>query len=507
MKAQIAKILNWKAHRNFELGALQPQVVYAKLENEILQVLRQGQFWQQRGQALDSLANFPITDYETYRSALDQAFVGTRSPLTGETIDFWCKSSGSSAAPKLFPMTKTYRAQLLRITGALSFNVGCKLGWAMNKPLIFFPATGSGQRSPAGIEVGFISRYMFLKLPRFIRNSYAIPAELFESDELLEKWGPLYALATDVSCYLATVPNLIALFCEKIETRKEELLGYLSGEIAWPAGLPKRKVSQRRLQEIRRALSKAPFSMIELWPSLRLLVSWKGSTAGLQIPRVERFSQGQIFFSDAVYSATEGWMTVPTLTETEPGAPLHLGSTFVEFCPEGVPPEPHLLLKPWELEIGKNYEVFLSQGMGFVRYRLLDVVRVNGFYKQSPVLEFLYKAGNMVSLGQTRFSEINILEALKQSQFRHDPEWTIAPAKDGSGLIFHTTEIPNDLLSRVQHLDSCLAQINPEIEDDYVHGLLQRMTVNHLPFAHAFWVAARHGQGKPRILCKTPLES
>lgn len=505
MKSLIARLLNRKAYRHFEFGTQHPEQAYRQLENEILGLVRQGSFWPARQKQMNSINDFPITDYETYRSVLSKAFQESISPLTGEKIDFWCTSSGSSAEPKLFPMTETFRQQLLRISGALSYFVARRLGRNMNYPLIFFPGTGTGQKSPAGVEIGFISRYMFLKLPSFIRNSYAIPAELFENDLLLSEWGPLYGMAKDISSMLAILPAIIAHYCETIENRKQEYFEILSGKRPWPAGIPPIKVSAARLQQIEKAISKTPFSMQELWPHLNLIVSWKGSTAGLQIPRLEKFRQGKIYFSDAIYSATEGWMTVPTLQNEGVGNPLHLGATYVEFLPENAEVKAENLLKPWQLKVGENYEVFLSQGMGFIRYRLLDVVRCNAFYHRSPILEFMYKAGNMVSMGQTRFSEVNILEAVRQTGFYHPHEWTIAPAADGTGVIFHTVKTEPGLEEQVRKMDSALALINSEIEDDYVKGLLQRMRVQLSPSDHPFWVSARHAQGKQRVLSKKPL--
>lgn len=505
LKSIAARLLNRASYKSFTKGTKDPKQSYRELEDEILGLLKQGKFWREKMGAFTSLSEFPITDYEYYRSTIKASADEKTSPFTGEEIHFWCTSSGTSAEPKLFPISETYRKQLLRISSAYTYFLARKLGPNMSYPLIFFPATASGNFSKAGIEIGFISRFMFMKQPKMFRKGYAIPEEVFLSDELLKKWGPLYALSTDICAIMGTVPSLISTFCEQIENRKEELVGILTNKLPWPEGLPVRKISPERLETIKNAFSKSPFVMKELWPHMDVIVTWKGSTAGLQLPQVEKYNQGRIDYCDGFYSATEGWITVSTFENEEVGCPMHMQSTYVEFIEEGFDIVSAHLKKPWEIEIGKKYEIFLSQAMGFVRYRLYDVVLCKGFRGQAPVLEFVYKSGNMVSLGQARFSEIHLLEAIKTSGLHHNYEWTIAPANDGSGMIFHTTTLTDDLEEKVKKMDAALANLNSEIREDYQMNLLKPMKVQVLPFDHKFWVAGRHGQGKLRVLTKTPI--
>ena len=505
LKMLVAKAINSGAYKNFVEGTQNPQLSYQLLEKEILALYARGSFWKEQIGRFDSINDFPITDYEFYRATIERTLSQKVSPFTNDDIHFWCTSSGTSAAPKLFPLSTTYTKQLLRISSTYTYFLAKALGRSIGQPLIFFPSTASNRFSPAGIEIGFISRFMFLRQPKIIRRGYALPAEVFESDALLKEWGPLYGLSTDICAIMGTVPSLISTFCDQIDGRKDELFNILSGSKPWPKGLPPRKVSKARLKVIEQAFARSPFVMKELWPHLGLLITWKGSTAGLQVPLVEKYNQGQAKYCDGLYSATEGWVTVSTLENTDVGCPMHMNSTFAEFIEEGNAIVTGNLQKPWELEVGKRYEIFMSQAMGFARYRLRDVVLCKGFYGKSPILEFLYKEGNIVSLGQTRFNEMDILAAIKQTGFTHPFEWTIAPASDGLGMIFHTTHVAPTLAKRVNEMDNLLARLNPEIIADYEMGLLRPMEVKLLDTNHPFWLAGRHGQGKMRILTRNPL--
>ena len=509
MKYRIVQLINRRAHLDFVQSSKDPQKRYKDLENEILNCISHSVFWKSQSIKISQISDFPISDYEIYRPTLERSFLEAAenpiSPLNGEPIRFWCLSSGTSSEPKKFPITSSFSKQMLRISGALSYNIASHLKSDLKYPIVFFPATNSGNKTLSGVEVGFISRYMFLNQPALVRKSYGLPEFIFEDDKLLSEWGPIYGAATEVSCLLATVPSLLTNYCESIQNRKDEIFAYLSGSKKWPSSLPQPNLSKQRLAQIEKAFTNSNLQMQELWPHLKLIVSWKGATAGLQVPRLQKFNLKNIPFADAVYSATEGWMTVPLLQGPEAGTPLHPGSTYVEFFPEDEEIEPARLLKPWELEVGKNYEVILSQAMGFIRYRLKDVVRCNGFFNQTPILEFLYKAGNMVSLGHTRFSEVQILEALRLTGFNHPFEWTIGPAADGAGMIFYSTHVNTALISAVQKFDQKLSDLNPEIADDYKQGLLRPMQVQRLSMEHEFWKAGRHGQGKLRVLVQVAL--
>lgn len=44
-----------------------------------------------------------------------------------------------------------------------------------------------------------------------------------------------------------------------------------------------------------------------------------------------------------------------------------------------------------EVEIGKKYELVISQLWGLYRYRFGDVIQVTGFYQNCPKVKFLYR--------------------------------------------------------------------------------------------------------------------
>ena len=55
-----------------------------------------------------------------------------------------------------------------------------------------------------------------------------------------------------------------------------------------------------------------------------------------------------------------------------------------------------------ELEVGKDYEIIVTNFSGLYRYRILDVVRVTGMYNNSPRIEFLYRTNMGMNLANEK---------------------------------------------------------------------------------------------------------
>ena len=64
----------------------------------------------------------------------------------------------------------------------------------------------------------------------------------------------------------------------------------------------------------------------------------------------------------------------------------------------------------------------MTKRSGFYRYRIKDVVRVKGFYNESPMVSFLYRKNQMISIAGEKTNE----EALR---------WTIERFQDETGLL------------------------------------------------------------------------
>ncbi|MDO4403570.1 MAG: GH3 auxin-responsive promoter family protein, partial [Atopobiaceae bacterium] len=93
-------------------------------------------------------------------------------------------------------------------------------------------------------------------------------------------------------------------------------------------------------------------------------------------------------------------------------------SCFFEFIPvvngkndDEAPDAKTVLLN--EVQEGKDYELVITNQSGFYRYRMGDVIRVIGFYNESPMVTFKYRKKNIVSIAGEKFTEDHLLSAVR----------------------------------------------------------------------------------------------
>lgn len=143
------------------------------------------------------------------------------------------------------------------------------------------------------------------------------------------------------------------------------------------------------LREWDGALSPEFFSA--LWPSLTLVSAWDTAASGPWAKQLHALLPHANFQGKGLW-ATEGVVTIPYQGQHT----LAYRSHAYEFQN----PEDGSVYAPWELEPGQEVMPLLTTGSGLLRYRLKDLVRVDGFNQGVPVLTFLGRAGTTDLVGE-----------------------------------------------------------------------------------------------------------
>ncbi|XP_032019541.1 GH3 domain-containing protein [Hylobates moloch] len=192
-----------------------------------------------------------------------------------------------------------------------------------------------------------------------------------------------------------------------LETDGEELAGAVA---AGNPGAPLRE----RAAELREALEQGPRGLaLRLWPKLQVVVTLDaGGQAEAVAALGALWCQGLAFFSPA-YAASGGVLGLNLQPEQPHG--LYLlppGAPFIELLPvkEGAQEEAASTLLLAEAQQGKEYELVLTDRASLTRCRLGDVVRVVGAYNQCPVVRFICRLDQTLSvrgedIGEDLFSE------------------------------------------------------------------------------------------------------
>lgn len=121
------------------------------------------------------------------------------------------------------------------------------------------------------------------------------------------------------------------------------------------------------------------------WPHLQLISCWTAASSGFFVGRLRTLFP-DVRIQGKGLLATEAAVTIP-LEEAGGCLPL-VDDVFLEFLSKD---GEFLLLH--ELVEGREYEVIISNQAGLLRYRMGDRVKVTGFFRKTPMLEFIGRAG------------------------------------------------------------------------------------------------------------------
>ncbi len=161
--------------------------------------------------------------------------------------------------------------------------------------------------------------------------------------------------------------------------------------------------------------------MKRIWPGLAAICTiWAGNFLPYA-KKLQQYSGRNVPYYTMSYAASEGIFGVAR----HPFDPYYCmvpTSCFYEFIPVDGQEEAEnsaletLLLD--EVEEGKDYELVITNQSGFYRYRMGDVIRVVGFYNETPMVEFRYRRKNLLSLAGEKVTEQQLVSAVRALERR-----------------------------------------------------------------------------------------
>ena len=113
-----------------------------------------------------------------------------------------------------------------------------------------------------------------------------------------------------------------------------------------------------------------------------------------------------LLYWDVGYGASEGKLTIP-IKENEGYGTLATSSIFFEFIDEN-----GNILTADNLKDDCDYEIILTTYSGLYRYQLHDIVRVKGFFENTPNIEFITKSREIINIAQEKIPAPGILDIL-----------------------------------------------------------------------------------------------
>lgn len=352
---------NLPAWRAFRHAVHRPQEAQDKVFRQAMGRVSHTAFGKEHGLTAETsyeafCDRVPLRRYEDFEPWIARIRDGERNVLTPHPVRRLVTTSGTTAGRKLIPHTQALQAEFNRAIGPWIVDLIHTRPTLLAGPAYWSisPAAQKAPSEPSAVPIGFEDDGEYLgSLRRHLVDAVmAVPNSVRHADNI-DQWRRLtlqyLRAADDLRLVSVWHPSFLDLLLNGIERPHE------------------------------------------LWPKLAVISCWTDAHAALPAETLAARFPGVLVQPKGLL-ATEGVVSIPFAGKR----PLAVRSHFLEFIDEQ-----ERVRRVHELEQGETYEVVLTTGGGLYRYRLGDLVRVDGFVGRTPSVRFLGKAG----LVSDRFGE------------------------------------------------------------------------------------------------------
>ena len=411
--------------RQFHSALDNPEEVQRSLLIDLLKQNRASAFGRQYGfESIRSVREYqdrvPVATYDELAPWIERIQSGEPEVLTSEPVLAFEKSSGSASAAKYIPCTQTLRRQFQSALAPWITDMhrafprisrGCAY-WVVT------PLSREREVTGGGIPVGFESdaEYFGPVQQWILGKTMAVPSDLARVPELEDSiYLTLRFLLQARSLAFISVwsPSFLLILLDRLQQHGERLVrelfeGEAEGTRSIPPSFSKLLVRDaHQARNLQAMLRRGQIETTSLWPQLALISCWTSAASAPMKREIEQRFPGVVIQGKGLL-ATEGVVSIPIEKYRAPVAAIT--SHFLEFFDEHSG-ECRLVA---ELEEGREYSVVLTTGGGLWRYRLGDRVRVVGFAKRTPLLEFLGKEDCVSDLRGEKLNALFVANAVAE---------------------------------------------------------------------------------------------
>lgn len=411
------------AQRQAFLRALEEgAVVQERLLLRILERNAATEFGQQHGLSKvrtidDYRSAVPLRTYNDFSPWIERIVAGESNLLTTEEPSHFILSSGTTGRRKTIPISARRLGEelipqwLIRMSTPLQLQSGLAdrddavVNKTLAPPSLTSPASDSSKPKVVFPQLPWLApESPLLGMPGTTAPWFPL---LSSADSFADRMYYTLRMAVehDVLAFLASSPLRLLSYARTLQSFSARIIEEVhNGTINQRAGLRAPNPQRARALEVMAARS-GGLTPRDVWPRLALLSCWNPESATSFVKELLALF-GNPQFLPGPYAASEAVIAVPL--DLGNAAPLAIFNAFFEFIPEGE--EGARTLLPAELTVGSTYEVVLTQSCGLYRYRLGDLVRVEGFIGSTPKVRFMSRQATF-SFDYEKLTEHQVLQA------------------------------------------------------------------------------------------------
>jgi hypothetical protein len=418
--------------RAFERSTLDPMKAQNKLLLAYLSKNRDTEYGKKyHFSEVRSIADYqmlvPMSDSESVFPYVEKIVNGSRNVLTKDKVIFFGLTSGTTGKPKFIPVTKFSRAKKSETLDLWAYYISRDHPGILDGKILAIINPEDEAFTKNGIPYGAESGHAYKNLPPIVRNIYAIPYSVFHIKDYESRYYCILriAMGQNITTIATLNPSTIILLCQKIEKYKNILIddiekGTLYQGINVPVEIRKSvekslKPDPERARELKDMLKEKKALLPEyFWPNLELIECWKGGTVKIYLKELPQYF-GDTPVRDFGCLSTEARASIP-MDDASSGGVLAIDTNFYEFVlKEDIAKRQKRFLLCNELEEGREYFIIVTTPGGLYRYNIDDIVMVRGFFNSTPVIEFVQKGLNAISIMGEKLYESQLNEAVNRA--------------------------------------------------------------------------------------------
>ncbi len=368
-------------------------------------------------------AKVPLSTYDDYEPYIRRMVENDEHDLiTVYEPKHYAVSSGSIGVPKHIPVSEAELEKYSKYGTSMFFGVldeyyrnttgrSVKPGFGVNCVELRF------QETKYGVPKGAISGNIMKQIKDITKYFMEPPWDVInpKANMDLKYLRARYALARkDITFIDGAFMTALVDLIDYIRTNWEMLVqdirdGIINEEVDIPLEIRQKlaagiRPDPKRADELETEFKKGVDRIIpRIWPDIQGVGSIGTGGFFTYSKKMRRYTGRNVPFDNLSYAASEGLFATAR----------HMGDTSYVLIPEGgfyefIPAKAEddsVILTMDELEEGEDYEIIITNLSGFYRYRIKDVIRVTGFYNEAPLVQFVYRKSQLLSIAGEKTNE------------------------------------------------------------------------------------------------------
>ena len=365
----------------------------------------------------------PVTTYDDYADyVLRNVHNNEDHLMTAYPIKIYCETSGSLGNPKIIPMTENtirihqkYNSAISDAIKDLSLDPDWKKGHVMTL------LESKMVEMKKGKEYGSLSAIFMQQAKDILPLISCTPIEAIFPDGNTDTryLQARFGLATpDLVQISSTFLSFAAEILRYIENHWQMIVddieaGTIHRDIRMSDSVREslmQKISPmpERAAELRAVFEKGfdtPFAT-KVWKNLKLIGGVGTGAFEIYEKKIrERYVDDHVKFYFSGLNSTEGLFSVPLFMDDKKSA-IVPHSMFYEFLPVDAHDDFSQIVTLDKVEIGKDYEIIMTNLNGLYRYRMRDCIRIMDKYNELPMIQFQYRLDQVADIIDDHTEEI-----------------------------------------------------------------------------------------------------